>query len=289
MKKLTVAATMTSLAFAACPASALSWTRVPGQATQTLGSLAANVTDTWVIGTNAFNSDGNQVYQWNGKRFEGRQGGAIRLALPADNTFGQPWAITASSQLDQGPIKMWDGSSFVVPPNGFGCARSLAVSGPSGPDCVAYVISCDPPVNSNGDRTIYRYEKDLGWQITDGAGVQIAIDGGGNPWVINSQGTVYRGSPFFNGSTWSNRWEPKVPGGGIYVAVGLASLDTAERGKDIPRGTLLGLDHHIYAWMDSPPGWLDQGPGNPDFTMISANVYGYWALDGLGYIWVSPP
>src|SRR5258708_37750017 len=105
ISRLVSASLLVVSAIATRRASALEWTQVQGATTTTQQSLAANVTDVWVIGTNTFtgNLDGNQVYQWDGVQFSGRSGGATRISVPSDNYYNEPWIITAS-----GAIKKYD-------------------------------------------------------------------------------------------------------------------------------------------------------------------------------------
>jgi hypothetical protein len=168
------------------------------------------------VGTNAFNSDGNQVYRWNQRTriWEGKPAGAQQLALPSDGSDG-PWAIMGQGG-SQGRIKRWDGTTFVALANDSGpeCARSLAV-GVHATGTKAWTLGCGLP-DSGGNFQIRRYDGN-GWQTVAGpapaaninGGVSVAVDWDGSLWVLarkaGTQTTAYRATLGSNGmpSSWA--------------------------------------------------------------------------------------
>jgi hypothetical protein len=286
-------AAVVPLLVAARPALALDWVSINGpgsiqmRATTPPGSIASFTDGAWAVGTDvAQDGNGNQVYEydWTTNVFQPRTAGAIQIAIfsgnEPDGSISVPWAITKSATAGQGPIKKWNGSTFVVPPNGVGCARSIAVGPATGATAYVWVVGCDAPVNQTGDAAMYRYNASTGWQLVNpgganGYGVQIAVDSSGTPWVINSAGYAYRGDLDANGFP---VWSYAGPGGGRYVSGGSPFQFTA---------TLLGWNYDIFTWRGGSTGWFDEGPGLVTFTQITGGYPNVWGVDNLGRVFLS--
>jgi hypothetical protein len=276
-----------ALGLFALDASAIAWRQKGFTATTTRGSIAASFTDTWAIGTDHFNSDGNQVYQvgqggsGGGFGFRPRGAGAIQISVPSDSTFNQPWAIVAGDVAGQGAVKKWNGSSFETPVNGGGsCATSLAVgpvSSPATPTGKGYtwVVGCGVP-DPYGNLPMYRYSPLDGWRLVNpahinGAGVEIAVDASGTPYVINGLGFVYQGTLDVDGFP---VWSYLGPGGGAYVST-LGSF-----------AYLLGWNQHIFKWDGTQWFDLETAPNHPLFTQIAGgSEAAIWAVDSSGAVW----
>jgi hypothetical protein len=194
------------------PAATLTYVATGGVAAPGQGRLASNGDNTWVVGTNGFNSDGNQVYRWNPRTrgWEGKLAGANQLSLPSDGS-DVPWAITGTSAR----VKTWDGSSFQNLQNDSTpsqCARSLAVGNHSS-GTFAWVLTC-ASADGAGNFPIKRYDG-TGWQTVAGpqpgtvnGATDLAVEWDGVLWAIArkaGQPTVFRATMGSNGlpSSWS--------------------------------------------------------------------------------------
>jgi hypothetical protein len=121
-------------------------------------------------------------------------GGAVQIASSPDTQ--NPWVINHT-----GAIYEWTGSGWYELS---GCAKSIGV----GPNNTAWVLGC---TNVGGGN--YQSFKWVGyrWEMMTnpngenlGSGTQIAVDGNGTAWVVNSSGQVYyTSSQNGESTTWS--------------------------------------------------------------------------------------
>jgi hypothetical protein len=250
------------------------------------GTLAANGNDTWVIGTNAYDANGNQAWQ-----FEPRTGGwyarpmgAQQIAVPSDWSVAapgvSPWAIVTS-----GEVRRYDGSTFAALPNGAGfCAQSVAV-GPlqTGPLKYAWAIGCPETVNHLGEFRLFRYshvDGAGGWVGTAIWGKQVAVDGRGRPWVLRASGTLNGLGLDANDMPASLSPYP-APGGGVQrVTAG------AHRNAFLPPVVLANDGHlHILSHSTFAFSWYDAGATPVVFDRIAGSIPYLWALEPDGRVW----
>jgi Tectonin domain len=164
----------------ATPSSAatVNWTLLPGRASD-IGVGASGAV--WAIGTNPV-PGGYGIHQYVNGQWVAIAGGAVRVAVGPD---GWPWIVNSD-----GRIFRRSGSSWVLLP---GSARDIAVGG----DGNAYIIGTTPVP---GGYRIYRYVETFGsWVEVGGGAVRIAAGTEGRPWVVNSDGRVFR----MDGGSWT--------------------------------------------------------------------------------------
>lgn len=150
------------------------WSRVPGAASD----ISAGGGEVYVIGTSQVNG-GYRIYRWNqrGQSWDGVDGGAVCIAV---HRSGQPWVIN-----DQGNIYSRANGAWTRVP---GAARDIGSGGGE-----VYAIGTNAVGGGHG---VYRYAGagSSPWVAINGGGVRIAADNAGQPWVVNDQGGIFRGS-----------------------------------------------------------------------------------------------
>ena len=143
------------------------WQPLPGQA-RDIG-IGANGS-VWVIGVTPV-PGGFMIYRWNGRDWDVVPGGAVSIDV---DPRGNPWVIN-----DVGDVFRYDRGTWQRLQ-----ARGTAVTIAS--DGVAWLLSQD---SVPGGRSIQRSTQ-RGWRQVDGGGV--AISAGSVPWLVNSEGRVFR-------------------------------------------------------------------------------------------------
>lgn len=154
------------------------WTRASGCA-QDIG--AGNERAAWFVGCDPHPLGGGQrIY-----RIEDPKpalGSAVRIAV---SPAGSPWVVNA-----YGKIYRWrEGEWLEVP----GCANDIGVGG----NDATWIIGCDPAPGGFGiwafrPRSLDAGVTDSWWSRVDGAGLAIAVDAQGRPWIVDDKGRVYR-------------------------------------------------------------------------------------------------
>jgi hypothetical protein len=107
-------------------------------------------------------------------------GGAYMKRIAAGLTDGIAWAVAEDGKVYR---QVNQGEGWL---NRGGCATSIANAGGDN----VWIIGCDPP-DANGNRKILRWRKGA-WQVTPGAGVEIALQPNGIPWVLTADGAIWR-------------------------------------------------------------------------------------------------
>jgi hypothetical protein len=251
----------------------------PVTARNAVGSIASNSFNTWVVSTSAFNADGFQVFEYDGRlrQWNGRNAGAYQLAMPS-NGGNQPWAITGGVP---GPVKRWDGSTFAnLPgdPQAEACAQSIAV-GNHVSGGYAWSISCFGP-NFDGNFKIQRYTDPTGWQFpsgpAEGWGIQVAVDWEGVPWLrtVVSGGAISLFKAVMDSSGTISSWLQVPPPSGVTPAYLTGSA--ASGGSRLPVN-FIGTNGSIYVLNKSALTWTDVGPA--PFSVAAAG-------GGMPYLWL---
>jgi hypothetical protein len=177
----------------------------------------------------------------------------------------------------------------------------------------AWVIGSDPAYGGYG---IYRWTGS-GWARSNGAGVRIAVDPAGVPWVVNVYGSIYRlvGGGWLqvsglasdiaigpDGSTWVIATNDTVGGFGIYNLTGAGWQQIDGGGTRIAAGANGSLwmvnswgaiyERTTSGWRLRPGGGYDIGfgPGGVPTVVGTIRVcggYGLWTWNGSS--WSSLP
>ena len=117
-----------------------------------------------------------------------------------------------------------------------------------------------------GGRAIYKWNGSS-WNKFGGAGVRIAVDPAGNPWMINSDNYIFRK---IGGGAWE-----QLPGFGTDISIGAEGSVFLLGKKNVPGG------HEVYEWNGS--GWtkLEGATGVKITVDPSGNP---WIVDSNNYI-----
>lgn len=157
-----------------------SWQQVPGCAKK----IAAGGGKVWLLGCANNGNSGYQIFTWNGSNWDLVPGAAVDLAVDSRNTV---WAVNAQGEIFRNinyqtngyVIKKGDPWKQVA-----GCAKKIAVGGDK-----VWVLGCAN--NGNAGYEIFS-RNGSNWDLVPGAAVEIAVDASGTPWLVNSNGTIFR-------------------------------------------------------------------------------------------------
>ena len=135
---------------------------------------AGNDGSVWVIGTNK-TPGGYGIYRWNGSSWDAVPAGAVAVAV---DKGGNGWVVN-----DVGAIVKFDRNtlSMTVMP---GRARDIG----AGNDGSVWIIGTNKTPGGYG---IYRWNGSS-WGTVPGGAVAVAVDQGGNGWVVNDVGTIVK-------------------------------------------------------------------------------------------------
>ena len=145
------------------------WERLPGAATDL--SVGANGA-AWAIGTGEV-PGGHEILRWTGQNWEVVSGGAVRIAV---SPTGDPWVINDRDQI----FRRMGGRWYRV--------RGGAIDIAFGADGNCWINGNDG--GGQGGNGVYHWNG-RDWDRTDGAGMRIAVQNNGMPWMINIRGNVY--------------------------------------------------------------------------------------------------
>lgn len=150
------------------------WTQMPGAATD----IAAAGGEVFVTGTDRVGG-GYSIHRWSRRRraWERIDGGAVRVAV---DRSGRPWVVNDQGQIFSRSRGEWTRHT--------GAARDIGSGGGQ-----VYVIGTNAVGGGYG---IFRYTGagPSDWLALQGGGVRIAADHLGQPWVVNSEGGIFRAS-----------------------------------------------------------------------------------------------
>jgi hypothetical protein len=259
---------------------AISWVRTGGTAKSGNGVLASNGYDAWMVGTNAYNADGNQLYQWDRlqRGWVPTFMGAAQVIVPAGQVGKaanvSPWAITSGNL-----VKRFDGSTLVTPPLSTNqCMISLAVG-----TNFAWAVGCSL---IPGNRPISRYQlpdgAGVGWVQTNGQAVQVAVDGFGVPWARDAQGNILRAT--LGPDNMPVSWAVYHP------ASGATYLSAGGYKNNFLSPNFLGASGHVFGWSTSKRDPSTVTPTDlytppMTFDRIAGSLPYLWAIEPNGNVW----
>ena len=147
------------------------WQRMPGLARDI--AVGANGA-VWVVGITP-TAGGFTIHRWNGNDWDVMPGGAVRIDV---GPSGEPWVVN-----DRGEIfrASFNGEWQRLP----GQATALAIAN----NGTAWSLGTERVA---GGYTVQRWDGQR-WRRVDGGGV--ALSAGATPWLVNSDGRVFRWQP----------------------------------------------------------------------------------------------
>ncbi|MBL7851678.1 MAG: hypothetical protein JNN04_12310 [Cyclobacteriaceae bacterium] len=192
------------------------------------------------------------IFAWNGAGWDKVLGGGIQIAVDGD---GNPWIVNSAKDIYQFKKEGSEYRFYKLP----GQANDIAVGGGK-----VWVIGTNPV--GNGDFGVFSWNG-KGWDQATGGGARIAVDGSGNPWIVNSINDIYQYS--------SPSKFTKLPGKAIDIAIG------GGRVWVIGTNPVGNGDYGIFSW--NGKGWdqakgggirigVDQN-GNPWITNFVKEIY----------------
>ena len=130
----------------------------------------------WIIGTNPGGTAHDfGIHRWTGNNWQGIEGGGVRIDV--DQT-GNPWIVNSNGEIFRRVNDTWEH----LP----GSAKDIGVGG----DGSVWIIGTNPGGTAH-DFGIHRWTGS-NWQGIEGGGVRIDVDQMGNPWIVNSNGEIFR-------------------------------------------------------------------------------------------------
>jgi hypothetical protein len=228
------------------------WELMPGTGIDIgIGSDAHHVI--FAINTTLVTSTGgNQVVKWDSvnSTWNPVSGGAgIRITVDAS---GNPWVVNKSNL-----IYKYNGSTWTQMP---GTGTDIGISSTNGS---VYAINTTLVTSTGGYQVVKWNTTTSGWDVVPGgAGVRIAVDGSGMPWVVNKSNLIFK----YNGNTWT-----QLPGTATDIGIG------ADGTAYIVGTTLVSQTggYRISKWNGS--GWTDTASG------AGVNI----AVDWMGHPWAT--
>lgn len=224
--------------------------QVPGQARDIAvggdGADTGTDPDVWIIG-NTPASGGYVVQKWSGSSFVSVTdgGSGARIAVTYD---GRPWVVAQSGTI-------WERSSSSTSSGGWtqrqGCAKDIGIGGISSFNLAVWVIGCDAKTGGFG---VHKWNGTtfVADSVTSAAGVRIAVDHVGLPWLVNDAGEIWRRTTV---SPSTGTWE-RVDGSAKDIGVGWSGYPWT-LGTDTSNG---GFE--IFVWNDQDAGFNGSPPAN---------------------------
>lgn len=170
------------------------WEQLPGQA---IDIATGGHNGAYCIGSNRTDGGGYGVWRWTGNNWQGIGGAGVRIA--ADH-MGRAWIIN-----DQNRIWLYDGGRWQKIN---GAASDIACGGGQ-----VWIIGVTE--RGDGGYGIWRLTGPGTWQRIPGAGVRIAVDDRGMPWVVSANGSIYH----WDGMNWQG-----IPGQARDIGAGGGSV-----------------------------------------------------------------
>jgi hypothetical protein len=146
---------------------------------QTIGAkdVGANGNSVWIISNKSAPSGGYKVYKLNGTSWQYMNGAGIAIDV---DPSGNPWLVNSSNVLYKYSSGTWIQQNKT--------ARDVGV----GADGSVYIVS-NELADSKGYKIYKLNLNGTSWQqIPNGSGTEISCDKDGNPWIVDSQGSVFQ-------------------------------------------------------------------------------------------------
>lgn len=148
------------------------WTIQPGLAKDIGAGTNGAV---WAIGTTPVGAGSDfNVLRWNGASWDNVDGGGVRIAVAPD---GNAWMINSAGNIYRRQNDAW----VLLP----GLAKDIG----AGANGSVWVIGTTP-VGAGSDFSVHRWNGS-GWDSFGGGGVAISVGPSGDPWLVNSAGSIF--------------------------------------------------------------------------------------------------
>ena len=144
----------------------------------------------WLIGWDK-TPGGYSIFNRSGNQWNRVEGGAVRIDVDGSGT---PWIVNADGVIFRRERNQW----VRLP----GAASDIGV----GAKGDVWIIGTNPVP---GGFSIYRWTG-RDWAPVDAGAVRIDVDGMGNPWIVNSEGAIFRRE--------RNQWQ-RLPGAASDITV----------------------------------------------------------------------
>lgn len=156
----------------------------------------------WVVGSdmNVWKScrdPSNGTYQWVRDAFAPN---ARRISVGGPGST--PWVVDINNNVAYRTTSDPNTGTWIWT-TGYVCAQDIG----AGADGTVWITHCNTPGTSDG--AISRYSGRYGWSTFPGAAVKVAVNPLGVPWVVNSNGSIYR---MVSGNGWQNVQQPREYG-----------------------------------------------------------------------------
>lgn len=217
------------------------WKKIPGKASD----IAMGGDKVWVLGVDTVKG-GHSIFRYNGKGWDKIPGAATAIAVDSD---GVPWVCQDNYNIYQRVGDSWSR----VP----GKAFQVAIGGEQ-----VWVLGTN---HSKDGYDVYRYARGS-WEKVAGAGVAIAADPDGVPWVCTEDNSIRR--------RLQDKWE-SMPGKATQVGIGGESVWAL--GVNATSG-----GHGIYRWARGE--WEQNSGGAKRIAVGSKQV---WVINDKGDIFCS--
>ncbi|AEE53422.1 tectonin domain-containing protein [Haliscomenobacter hydrossis] len=210
------------------------------------------------------NTSDGLIYKWdnNIKNWKEIGGTATRIAV---DKRGLPWVVNVAGGIFQ---RNPQNTNWIQMP---GRARDIG----AGANGEVWIIGTNP---LSGGYGIFRWRPlrmpvgsgvdPNGWEAVDGAAVRITVDASGNPWVVNSAGSIFRRQ--------NNQWIA-LPGSAKDIAAGA-------NGEIYVVGTSMTNNSNIYYWNANANQWEVVG-GVARNIAVGTTAVKPFVTNDVGQIW----
>jgi hypothetical protein len=247
------------------------WTLYPGVANDVAVGGPSN--EVFVIGWSGYPVEvgdkippGGTIHKWDipGNKWIEVGGTATRITVDKNS---RPWVVNVAGAIFRRNDQNTD---WVQLP---GAARDIAASMKG----TTWIIGSNPLQGgygifywkSNTDPGGIGKASDAGqWVAVEGAAVRITVDQNGNPWVINSAGSIFRRQ--------NNQWV-SLPG----LARDIAA---SPNGEVFVIGAGMANGSNIYQWNDGIRNWKTIGGVGRNIA-VGSNPFRPFVTNDLGQIW----
>jgi hypothetical protein len=216
----------------------VSWFPRPGSALSITGSASGSV---WIVGTDRADEGGYNVYKWNAKEFIKQDTAVMPSRKLAVTTSDQLWLVTDRNEL-YGWVQFGTGGGSLL---SLRKATDLAIGG----DNSVWILEAD---QTTGGHSVYRKTGSTDWTKMNFGAASIAVDKGGNAWVVNDAGNLF----MYN--VVSKAWEKKPASSVGATARSVHAGATSGAVWMVGTASVPG-GHPIFQWNSSKAAWEPYG------------------------------